>query len=166
MKKRHAYGFSIIELLIVIAIIGVFSSLAYTRSVNKEVEGRIDVAKLRVELVRSALDSHIRNGCKSGVRVAPTIASLVGDNYLEDTSVATSPFDGADFIIQVNWPTYWQEIRIRLASPDQAQAYFGALGADRVDGTDLVWGRAYNNHIEADPEGAKQFRAMFEDECN
>lgn len=167
MKKVRSHGFTLLELLVVLAIVGAFTSLAYVRSQTKELQTKFELTQSRVALVQSALDSHLRRGCKSGVRIAPTIVDLVNNNYLESPNVATSPFDGSDFIIAVDWASYWQIVRMNLDNPDQAQAFLRAAGADRVDGSTLVWERGYRNHVEADSEGAKQFRAMFElNECD
>lgn len=166
MEVSSARGFTLVEFLIVIALAGALSAMALTRGTSKDLEIKLAVTKDRVQLVQLALDGFIRAGCKSGVRTIPTIPALVAGGYLEDASVATSLFDGSSFTVHVDWPAYWQVVRVNLSSPEQAQAYFGGLAGNRVEGSDVVWERAFNNHTEADAEGAKQFRAMFEDECN
>lgn len=165
MKKIA--GFSLIELMFVIAMAGIFSALVVAHMISMDSKGKLESLIIRVDQTQTALDSFIQTNCQRGLHIQPTIAGLTADGLINNASSIESPYNGIVFEVSVSWiAPFSQTIKVDIGDNVMAQDLRQAASADNVDGTKLVWEKSFSYHVERDNEGARQFRAMFQPECN
>lgn len=102
MKKKLQEGFTLIELMIVVAIVGVLASIAipeYARHVSRTHAAATvaEVANLRLSITLCIADTGRVTGCDSGVHGIPlfastksTLSALVKDGEIFGNSGATA----------------------------------------------------------------------------
>lgn len=160
-------GFTLLEIMFAIAAMSIFTGLAVKHFYSKEANAKLAVMELRVKQTQSALDTFIQTGCKRGLNAQPNIVELTASGIINSTSIFDSPYNYSQFELFVNWvPPYSHTIKVDVGSPVVAQSLLQAASASSVEGTKLVWVKIYGYHVERNTEGAKQFRSMFEPECN
>jgi len=127
MKKQK--GFTLIELVMVIVILGILSAVAIPKYVDMQDEARMAAAKGVIGTVRSAIAIQYANNALQGNAVFPTLAelqetgsdSIFADGQMPDTPV---PADGL---------TTLNSVKSSTADPIYDSAT-GTASAD-VDGT-------------------------------
>lgn len=83
--KNGAQGFTLVEILIVIAILGVLAAIVIPRFISLYGRGETETAEMERRIVQTALISYMtENGEKS---VVPKIDQQLGSDYNTDISV-------------------------------------------------------------------------------
>lgn len=145
MKKQR--GFTLIELVMVIVILGILSAVAIPKYVDMQDEARSATAKGVIGTIRSALAIQYANNALSGNAVHPSLAEL------QATGAASIFVDGKmpDSPVPIN-ATNLNDIRNSNQNPianfagQQAYIYNGTSGEIRYNNTavDPITGKAWS----------------------
>lgn len=113
-RARNA-GFSLIEIMVVLAIVGALASAVGIAVIKHLRESRIRDAKVRARTIQDAATNHLMGTTGD----CPTVAELLADGELDATKDSTDPW-GNDFTIEC------EDTAIHVHSP----------GPDEQPGTD------------------------------
>ena len=114
-KKQH--GFTLLELIVTIAVLGVVTSLATDFIVNESNQKRFDLTKKRVEDIRYAIVGDDSRSLNSQVAISGFVTDmgelpkelrqLLVESYCDDpvyfTSVACTVTGSSTWVVQSNW---------------------------------------------------------------
>jgi len=93
LKKKRAKGFTLIELIVVIAILGILAAIAVPRFANVSTGAQAAADQATVRTLNSAVALHIANGNSPDITAAADKAAALlilvnADLVQSDTSVA------------------------------------------------------------------------------
>lgn len=163
MKNNR--GYSLLELLVVITIIAVVSSLVLQRVQMKEIDADFTTLKINVRAVQEALAVYARASCNEHSNAATTIAALVNVGTLVAEN-SKNPLTNQDLSIAITWnPNISYTVSTDVGSAQLAASYFNAVDADRISGSTLYWDENLSS-AQSDFEINQSFKKMFEGVCN
>ena len=151
MKKRSNKGFTLIELMIVVAIIGILAAIAIPKFADLISKSKEGATKGSLSAIRSSLQVYY--GDNEGVFPLDTLAVLVADGkYLNEIPVAKLPGTG---ISEVNTVTAFSSMTVAGAFIDDAGATIAtaALGGwiyANDNAINNTWGNFYvaTTHVD------------------
>lgn len=89
MSRHNEHGFTLIEMLIVVAIIGVFLSLALPVYKDTVANAQNQSCKLNERMLKVAMETHYLNNSNKYPTAGKEIEELIDKHYLEESPVCS-----------------------------------------------------------------------------
>ncbi len=91
MFRKSEKGFTLIELMIVVAIIGILAAIAIPNFLNLKDKATWGTAKANLDVMRSALAAYAANNDSNQYPTSANYTSFTGANMLKDANLPTLP---------------------------------------------------------------------------
>lgn len=131
IKKMGQQGFTIVELLIVIVIIGILAALVFVQFNNMQARGRDAERKADIRLIESKLaeynaDEGAYPEAEEGDAIATSLAPI---NGIPDDALA-DPSDGSDYTYVSDGATYTLTATLERPGDGETNPYTRNGGSD------------------------------------
>jgi type II secretion system protein G len=91
MFRKNEKGFTLIELMIVVAIIGILAAIAIPNFLNLKDKATWGTAKANLDVMRSALAAYAANNDSNRYPTSANYTSFTGTNMLKDANLPNNP---------------------------------------------------------------------------
>jgi general secretion pathway protein G len=124
-KRHYRYGFTMVELMAVLIILGLLATLVVTKVASKIDQARITTTKANLKLLASAVNQFKMDtgrfptedaGLKELIEQPSDVTTWEQGGYLETTELPKDGW-GHDFIYELN-PESGKQFVIKSAGPD------------------------------------------------